>query len=98
MTIAEKSVELHGKDLNCAQSVLGACSEFTGIDENLSNAVALGFGGGVRAGEVCGSISGAVMAIGKYCTDRNYPELVAGYSKALVNEFRKHTALPVVRL
>ena len=89
MTLSEKSVHLHGQKLNCAQSVLGACSEYTGIDEKLAYAISVGFGGGVRAGEICGAISGAVMAIGKVCSDKGHPELAAGYAKALVNEFRE---------
>ena len=35
-----------------------------GLDEKTALAIAAGFGGGLRSGEVCGAISGAVMAIG----------------------------------
>ena len=64
MDIKEKAEKLHKSGFNCAQSVLGACGEYTGLDDNTALAVSAGFGGGVRSGEICGAISGAVMAIG----------------------------------
>jgi len=64
MNIGEKAVELHGSGLNCAQSVLIACEEYTGIDYDLAVGIANGFGGGVRCGEICGAASGGVMAVG----------------------------------
>lgn len=64
MGIREEAIALHDKGFNCAQCVLGACTKYTGLDENTSLAVSSGFGGGVRSGEICGAISGAVMALG----------------------------------
>ena len=55
---------MHERGFNCAQSVLGALGEYTGLDENTAMALAGGFGGGVRCGEICGAASGAVMALG----------------------------------
>lgn len=62
--IEKKATEMHESGFNCAQSVLCACGEYTGLDEKTALAISGGFGGGVRSGEVCGAISGAVMAIG----------------------------------
>jgi C_GCAxxG_C_C family probable redox protein len=59
-----KAGEIHSKGFNCAQSVLLSLSDLTGLDEKKSLAIAGGFGGGMRAAEVCGAVSGAVMAIG----------------------------------
>lgn len=67
MSIKEKAVELHGRGFNCAQSVLMACEEYTGMDEALAAAIASSFGGGMRCGEACGAVSGALMAIGLCC-------------------------------
>ena len=64
MTVSEKAVLLHGQGYNCAQSVLAACGEYTGMDEKTALAVSAGFGGGARSGELCGAISGAIMANG----------------------------------
>ena len=64
MDISEKALEFHDKGFNCAQSVLCACDEYTGLDSATAQAVSAGFGGGMRSGEVCGAISGAIMALG----------------------------------
>ena len=50
---------------NCAQSVLAAFSELTGVDQIQLLKTASCFGAGiVRRGEVCGAVSGALMALG----------------------------------
>ena len=54
----------HKMGRNCAQSVLMAFQDKTGLSEAESLSVAAGFGGGLRTGEVCGAISGAVMTLG----------------------------------
>ena len=64
MDIREKALDYHKKGYNCAQAVIAACSELTGLDEKTALAISAGFGGGLRCGEVCGAISGAVMALG----------------------------------
>lgn len=64
MNIQETAVAYHTNGCNCAQSVLMALQNETGLDEDTSRRVATGFGGGVRCGEICCSISGAVMAFG----------------------------------
>ena len=88
--------ELHGQGFNCAQTVLTACEEETGLDRSCGLAIAGGFGGGLRAGEVCGAVSGAVMALGLCCphTTPNAPEekqrisvLSAEVCKSFRNEF-----------
>ena len=62
--ISEKALRLHDQGFNCAQSVLCACSEYTDLNSAAAEAVSAGFGGGMRSGEVCGAISGAIMALG----------------------------------
>lgn len=62
MTYGEKAKEL--KDtLNCAQSVVVALDELTGLDEKTSKALSTGMGGGLRCGEACGAFTGAVTAM-----------------------------------
>lgn len=73
MSISEKAVEFHGNNCNCAQSVLCACSAYTGLDHETAKKISAGFGGGLRCGEVCGAISGAVMAIGMACDGNGKP-------------------------
>ena len=64
MGAKEKAVALRSQGFNCAQSVLGALGEYTGLDEKTALALSAGFGGGVRCGEICGAVCGAVMALG----------------------------------
>ncbi len=64
MGAKEKATALHESGFNCAQSVLGALDEYTGLEEKTAWSVACGFGGGVSCGEICGAAAGAVMAIG----------------------------------
>ena len=93
MDIKEKAEKLHKSGFNCAQSVLGACGEYTGLDDNTALGVCAGFGGGVRSGEICGAVSGAVMAIGmaqqKDPSDAESKAITAAQTKVLVKVFRE---------
>ena len=62
--IGNDALAVHKRGFNCAQSVLGACGKHIDLDEKSALAISVGFGGGVRSGEICGAISGAVMALG----------------------------------
>ena len=87
MGIREEAVRLHGEGLNCAQCVLCACGQYTGLDKATSESVAAGFGGGVRCGEICGAISGAVMAIG--ASNKDNTAGVAARTKQCTAAFRE---------
>ena len=51
--------------IHCYENrILTLASQMTGLDEKTALAISAGFGGGRRSGEVCGAISGAVMAAG----------------------------------
>ena len=84
--IGEEAVSFHQMGCNCAQSVLAACGKYTALDQNTALNVAAGFGGGVRSGEICGAISGAVMAIGLIEPDKRK---VAAMTKQCVDSFRQ---------
>ena len=65
---------------NCAQSVLLAFGDVTGLDENTAAMLSSSFGGGLgRMREVCGAVSGAAMVLG----------LVKGYSDPDDREAKK---------
>ena len=64
MGVKEEARRLHGSGFNCAQCVLAACRDYTGLADEAALAISGGFGGGLRCGEICGALSGAVMAIG----------------------------------
>jgi len=64
MSRVEKAVTLFEK-YNCAQSVFAACAAGDGLSEETCLAIAGPFGAGMgRRGEVCGAVTGALMAIG----------------------------------
>jgi len=61
-TEAKKIFEEH---YNCAQSVVGPFAEHFGLDRETAFMIATPFGGGMgHSGQVCGAVSGALMAIG----------------------------------
>lgn len=65
---------------NCAQSVLLAFSDITGLEEETALRLSSSFGGGLgRLREVCGAVSGAAMVLG----------LVKGYSAPDDREAKK---------
>lgn len=72
MNIGEKAASYHGNGFNCAQSVLAAFCEEYGVDMLTARRIASGFGGGLRCGEACGALAGAMMALGlATCEDGN---------------------------
>lgn len=64
MTHQEKASALFDEKINCAQAVLGAFAEECGLSEEQALNIALCFSAGMRNGEVCGAVSGAIMVLG----------------------------------
>lgn len=61
----EKAMELFKQGYNCAQAVFGAFCDETGFDFETAVMLASPFGGGMgRLREVCGTVSGMLMAAG----------------------------------
>ena len=60
----EKALNYFSQKMHCSQSVIAAFAEECGITE--AQALKLGscFGGGMRKGEVCGAVTGALMVLG----------------------------------
>ena len=68
MSMKEKrALELFSNGYNCAQAVFGVFCEENGMDIESALKVTSGLGGGIRYGEVCGAVSGAILAIGLKC-------------------------------
>ena len=84
--IEDRATQLHESGMNCAQSVLIALEDSTGLDSGIAAKVAAGFGGGVRSGEICGAISGGVMAIGMTFKGNPAP-VVKAYVDAMREKF-----------
>lgn len=64
MNCFERANAYHKQGFNCCQSVLAAFSDLTGLSEQASFDIGGGFGAGAGTGELCGAVSGAVMALG----------------------------------
>ena len=61
----QKATELFRRGFNCSQSVFAAFSDVTGIDEETALKLSCPLGGGFgRLREVCGAVSGMLMAYG----------------------------------
>ncbi len=59
------AAELFLKGYNCAQAVVMAYGDLTGMDEHFAARLSSSFGGGIgRLREVCGAVSGMVMVAG----------------------------------
>jgi C_GCAxxG_C_C family probable redox protein len=62
---AETAVSLFQSNFNCAQSVLAAFAPRLGLEQARALKLASPFGGGVaRRGQVCGTLTGALMVLG----------------------------------
>ncbi len=79
---------MFAESYNCAQSVLGQFAERFGLDRELALKVATPFGGGIgHSDQLCGAVSGAIMAIGLEAgsAENDKPQREVCY--ALVQEF-----------
>lgn len=93
---SQRAVELFSRNYNCAQSVYAACACGDGLSEAQRLALAAPFGGGIaRQGEICGALTGALLALGEAEGKAMAADPVAGrnaiYERAreLTEAFRK---------
>ena len=85
MDYTEKAARLHESGCNCCQAVIMCCSEQFGIPEDKAYALGAFFGGGMRRGEVCGAVSGALMGLGLRYGDENNRQ--CGKSREFLSAF-----------
>ena len=65
MTHGERAEQNFRRGYNCAQSVVLAFGDVTGLDEHTAAMLSSSFGGGMgRLREVCGAVSGALTVLG----------------------------------
>ena len=68
MDHAERARELFLEGYNCAQAVVCAFDDLTGLDRETAARLSSSFGGGMgRLREVCGTVSGALLVLGMLC-------------------------------
>lgn len=67
----EQVQELMAQGFNCSQIVFVSAAQQLGLDRETALKTAACFGGGMNCGEVCGAVTGGLMAIGSkygHCT------------------------------
>ncbi len=94
MGAGERATAIHESGYNCAQSVLSAFQDVTGLDAKTALAISGGFGGGVRCGEICGAVSSAIMVLGllnPFCdpSDLEAKERIAELTRCFTGTFQK---------
>lgn len=87
MEYGEKAVRLHSEGCNCCQAVVMCAAGRFGLTEAQAYHLGAFFGAGMRRGEVCGAVSGALMALGLQYGDENNRQ--CGCSKAFLDAFQK---------
>ena len=103
MTHEEKARELFQNGYNCAQAVLLAFSDLTGLDERCALTLSSSFGGGMgRLREVCGAVSGAFMVAGILygpCDPTDHEAKKAHYAliQSIAAEFKKENGSYICR-
>lgn len=63
----EQVMELMAQGFNCSQIVFVSAADELGIDRETALKTAACFGGGMGCGEVCGAVTGGLMAVGSKC-------------------------------
>ena len=94
MNKQEQAVAYHKAGYNCSQAVLAVFCEELGLDKEVATKLATSFGGGMRCGEVCGGVTGALMALGlKHgqveAEDQDTKMKAYGITKDFQERFRK---------
>ena len=95
MNHSSLAAENFKRGYNCAQAVLLAFGDLTGLDEATALSISSSFGGGMgRLREVCGAVSGMFMVSGLLygeSTHLSHEEKAAHYARiqALAAQFRE---------
>ena len=98
-----KAAELFLGGYNCAQAVVVAYCDLTGLEESFAGKLASSFGGGMgRMREVCGAVSGMLMVAGLlygYDTPGDDISKKAHYAlvQALAGKFREEVGSIICR-
>ncbi len=87
-TQTDAAVKRFDEGYSCSQAVFSACAPGFGVDDETALKIASAFGGGIgRRGEVCGAVTGALMALGLAAGHADNAEASKTATYALVDEF-----------
>ncbi len=92
--VGDQARETFAQGYNCAQAVFSTFAKELGLDKETAYKIAASFGGGMRQGEVCGAITGALMAIGMQegnydIEDKDSKEHIRQLTVEFFEEFRE---------
>jgi C_GCAxxG_C_C family probable redox protein len=90
---AARALNLFSQGFHCSQVVFAYAAEELSLDPDTANRISAGFGGGLFLWNVCGCVSGAVMALGfAYGHDKPNDTEVSAEMKAKTLEFQRRFA------
>jgi C_GCAxxG_C_C family probable redox protein len=64
MSRVETAVKMFEDGCACSQAVFGAFAPQFGVDDETAVRIATGFAGGMKMGDTCGAVTGALMVLG----------------------------------
>jgi len=82
----QKALNYFSQKLHCSQSVLAAFAEKCGITDEQALKLGSCLGSGMRKGEVCGAVSGALMVLGLLYGQKNAGDTEGRQSSNKVND------------
>ena len=82
----QKALNYFSQKLHCSQSVLVAFAEKCGITDEQALKLGSCLGSGMRKGEVCGAVSGALMVLGLLYGQKNAGDTEGRQSSNKVND------------
>jgi C_GCAxxG_C_C family probable redox protein len=91
----KKGADLFYEGFNCSQSVFAAFAEEGGVEENLALRISGALGGGcAHQGEVCGAVSGGLLALGLFMgrdrtKDKDAKNLTYELGGRFIDSFKK---------
>ena len=103
MDRVQKAVHLFKSNYNCAQAVFAAFTEPAMLEESAALKAASGFGGGIGcSGDLCGAVTGAIMAIGLHlgtddAADKSTKVNVYQKARQLIEEYKLRSGSIVCR-
>jgi C_GCAxxG_C_C family probable redox protein len=89
MTKPDDAESCFRKGFTCSAAVFSTFSPELGLDEETAKKAACGFGGGIaHTGNICGAVSGAIMAISlKYGKTREGDDAATEKTRSAVRQF-----------
>ena len=82
----EKALNYFSQKLHCSQSVIAAFADECEITEEQALKLGSCFGGGMRKGQVCGAVTGALMVLGLLLGQKNASDAEGRQSSDEVND------------